>query len=128
MLALTHHVIVRVAASRVGHKDFVNYALLGDDLVIADAAVAMAYKAIVSDLGMKINNSKSLVSKTGFAEFAKRYFEDGKDLSPLPPKLASTLLSGLRNLPNVLRELVNRKGSSQLEGVLDDKRVKPRIL
>lgn len=72
MLALTHHVIVRMAATRVGYPGFTNYALLGDDIVIANEAVANAYHEIMTQvLGVEINLSKSLVSTNSF-EFAKR--------------------------------------------------------
>lgn len=72
MLALTHHVIVQVAAARVGKPLFQSYALLGDDIVIADEAVAKSYHMIMTQiLGVEINLSKSLVSNDSF-EFAKR--------------------------------------------------------
>jgi len=74
MMALTHHVIVQVAARRVGHKGYNRYALLGDDLVIADKSVADSYLVIAADLGVEINLSKSLISKAGVSEFAKRLF------------------------------------------------------
>jgi len=72
MLALTHHVIVQIAAIRVGKPRFSNYALLGDDIVIADTAVATSYHMIMTQaLGVDINLSKSLISNDSF-EFAKR--------------------------------------------------------
>jgi len=62
MLALTHHVIVQVAARRAGIGQwFSNYAILGDDIVIADPRVAPHYLNIMRDtLGVDINLSKSL--------------------------------------------------------------------
>jgi hypothetical protein len=72
MLALSHHVIVQIAAMRVGKPSFTSYALLGDDIVIADKAVAASYHMIMTQiLGVEINLSKSLVSSNSF-EFAKR--------------------------------------------------------
>jgi hypothetical protein len=49
MLALTHHYIVRVAASRVGISDFTHYAILGDDIVIANDNVALSYHSLVTE-------------------------------------------------------------------------------
>lgn len=72
MLALTHHVIVQVAARRAGFEKFEDYAILGDDIVIANGAVAKIYLQIIKDLGVDVNLSKSLVSKDSVAEFAKR--------------------------------------------------------
>lgn len=46
---------------------FTQYALLGDDIVIADEAVALEYKRIV---GVKISESKSLISDNGSIELA----------------------------------------------------------
>lgn len=128
MLALTHHVMVNVAARRVGKTNFKAYALLGDDLVIADRAVADAYLVIAKDLGIEINLFKSLVSETAVSEFAKRLFSESGDLSPLPPKLVLSLLRGLRNLPNVIRDMVSRGLSVQTEVLLRDATVKPNVL
>jgi len=49
MLALTHHYIVRIAARRVGIKNFNHYAVLGDDVVICNDLVAHAYHALVTE-------------------------------------------------------------------------------
>lgn len=128
MLALTHHVIVQVAARRVGKSNFSDYAVLGDDLVIADKAVADAYLVIAKDLGIEINLFKSLMSKTSVSEFAKRLFSEDGDLSPLPPKLLFSLLRGLRNLPAVVRDMVGRGLQAQTEVLLSDKAIKPQLL
>lgn len=131
MLALTHHVIVLIAARRVGRENFTGYALLGDDLVIADKEVADSYLVLARDLGVEINLSKSLVSKTGVSEFAKRIFWEGKDLSPIPPKLTMSLLQGLRNLPAVMQEMIKRGLSAQTEVLLESgkgTKIKSRIL
>jgi len=71
MLALTHHVVVRAAALSCGKSNFSDYALLGDDIVIRNDEVAIAYRQLMQDLGLEINMSKSVVS-SHFAEFAKR--------------------------------------------------------
>jgi hypothetical protein len=88
MLALTHHFLVQCAAWRAGHaKDrlFLDYAILGDDLVIADWKVARVYLEILDSLGVECGLHKSLLSPKGLAlEFAKRTFYLGKDVSPVP--------------------------------------------
>jgi hypothetical protein len=71
MLAITHHVIVRMAAMKVGLKGFSDYAVLGDDVVICNDDVAAQYLILMETLGLNINLSKSVQSKD-FAEFAKR--------------------------------------------------------
>jgi hypothetical protein len=128
MMALTHHVMVGIAARRAGMVGFTDYALLGDDLVIANEAVARSYQILAQDLGVEINLSKSLVSTCGVAEFAKRLFDRGKDLSPLPPKLIASLLWGKRNLPDVLRDMSERGLSAQTIGILQDKGLKVSLI
>jgi hypothetical protein len=74
LMALTHHLIVRVAAIRSGYfSPFTNYVLLGDDLVIADAKVALEYRKLCGELQMPISESKTHESEKIF-EFAKRWF------------------------------------------------------
>lgn len=88
MLALTHHFVVALAAARVGYVmgTFRNYAVLGDDIVISDGRVAGAYLQLMADLGVEIGLAKSLVSRNGVLEFAKRFLVRGKDVSPVPLK------------------------------------------
>lgn len=88
MLALTHHVLVAHAALRVGIPIglFSDYAILGDDIVIANGAVARSYLNLMSEIGVGIGLSKSLVSRKCTLEFAKRFFVDGKDCSAISIK------------------------------------------
>nr|QDH88581.1 MAG: RNA-dependent RNA polymerase [Mitovirus sp.] len=97
MLAFSHHVIVQLAALRAGWTTwFPHYALLGDDLVIADEAVAGHYQVLMRHLGVPINLSKSIISETGMVEFAKRWVSGTRgELSAVGPGL---LLAVLRNL------------------------------
>lgn len=75
-----------VCAERVyPGRVFMDYAVLGDDVLIADKAVALLYSQMVVDLGVSISLSKSLISSSGCAEFAKRFLVNGlrDDLSPI---------------------------------------------
>jgi hypothetical protein len=81
--ALTHHTVVQWAALNAGRQTvFTDYRLLGDDIVIADGEVAEAYEALMSLLDVGINRSKS-VHAVGGAEFAKRSFAGGTELTGL---------------------------------------------
>lgn len=94
MLALTHHVIVKYAAIKAEIKyDFRNYAVLGDDIVIAEDNVAREYLKIMTDLGIEINLTKSLQSNL-FCEFAKRWVGPTVDITPIGPGL---ILNACRN-------------------------------
>jgi hypothetical protein len=83
MMAFCHHIIVKIAASRVGISDFRDYSLLGDDIVIGDSLVAKSYENIMSNLGLVINPHKSLVSTIGVCEFAKRLVSQDGEFTPL---------------------------------------------
>jgi len=108
MLAVTHHVIVQLAANRVGKKDFSYYALLGDDIVIADDSVASSYFSIMTEiLGVDINVSKSLISDN-YIEFAKRLVSVSGELTPIGPKNLLILLRSPLGLVSVLRDAISK--------------------
>jgi len=108
MLALTHHVLVRVAANRVGLPNFDHYALLGDDVVIANEEVAKAYHQLMTvTLGVEINLSKSLISSHSF-EFAKRLITKEGEVSPVGAKNLLVALKSLKGIPSVLQDLINK--------------------
>jgi len=108
MLALTHHTIVRIAANRVGLPDFSHYALLGDDIVIANNAVAKSYHHIMTKvLGVEINLAKSMVSLAAF-EFAKRIITLEGEVSPVGPKNLLVGLKTMKGIPSILLDLVNK--------------------
>lgn len=86
LFALTHHLLVWCAAEQVyPGKRFDKYAILGDDIVIADSKVAQVYKTALASLQVKISESQSLISHSGAAEFAKRFLMSSK-LSPVTRK------------------------------------------
>jgi hypothetical protein len=85
MLAMTHHAIVQLAASRAnpGRSGwFMDYALLGDDIVIANKAVAKEYLEIMDCIGVEVGLAKSLISPTCSLEFAKRTWIKGRQATP----------------------------------------------
>lgn len=115
MLALTHHVVVRYAANQVGIPNFSHYALLGDDIVIANTEVAKRYHEIMTVvLGVDINLSKSLVSEHSL-EFAKRLITTEGEVSPVGAKNLLVALKTLKGIPSVLLDLSN-KGKVFSEG------------
>lgn len=82
---LSHHLVVQYAAYELGLYPFKEYILLGDDIVIYNDSVAEKYKAIITDLGVDCSPSKSHVSENTY-EFAKRWFHNGIEVSPVPLK------------------------------------------
>jgi len=96
MLALVHHFLVHVAAARSGYVmgTFSAYAILGDDVVIANGRVARSYSQLMGEIGVEIGFAKSLVSRKGALEFAKRYFITGQDCSTVALReVAASILS-----------------------------------
>lgn len=119
MLALTHHFIVRLAANRIGISRFDHYALLGDDIVIANEAVAKSYHHIMVEiLGVSINLSKSLVSQNSF-EFAKRLITTEGEVTPAGPANLLLALKSLNGVPSLLLDLV-QKGYQMTEETIDE--------
>jgi hypothetical protein len=108
MLALTHHVLVDVAAKRVGFNTFDDYAILGDDIVIANSAVAKSYHYIMTTiLGVQISDHKSLVSKDSF-EFAKQLIRGPDNLSPIGPKNILLSIKSMNGVLSLFVDMINK--------------------
>lgn len=85
--AVSHHVVVQLAARQAGVDGlFTGYALLGDDIVIFDPDVATEYRDFMDWLHVDINMDKSVVG-AGLAEFAKRVFYEGHEVTGVPSRL-----------------------------------------
>nr|QXN75379.1 MAG: RNA-dependent RNA polymerase [Grapevine-associated mitovirus 4] len=99
MLAYTHHFIIQVAAWEVGYRHdrlFTKYAVLGDDVVIADWKVARRYLKLLEDIGVECGLHKSILSHKGIGiEFAKSTFIDGTNVSPISLKELQVSLQDL---------------------------------
>jgi hypothetical protein len=109
-MAFTHHFLVQWAAYNVRHSirisadsDFSEfsktiklsdvtkgedtitmfkaYVVLGDDVVIADSAVAESYKRLLLSLDMPVSEAKTHVSTDSY-EFAKRWVMFRKEVTP----------------------------------------------
>jgi len=70
-LALLHHALVQFSAikAKVIHRNhwFQDYALLGDDIVIANNDVAREYQLVLTRIGVECGIHKSLISPRGLA-------------------------------------------------------------
>jgi hypothetical protein len=142
MLALTHHAMVQWAAKLEGFEGWFDlYAVLGDDIVIANDRVAKKYVQICGWFGVEIGLAKSLISTGHTCEFAKKLFFKGEDCSGLPLKfwaasqinmsVVSMLLAWYphRSLANFVRAIgVGFKGSSSLDKTWDTLPRRLRVL
>ncbi|KAL0283772.1 UNVERIFIED_CONTAM: putative mitochondrial protein [Sesamum radiatum] len=89
---------------------FKKYAVLGDDVVIADAKVASVYKSVLQRLGVAVSLPKSLISNSGCIEFAKKFMVNGvsEDLSPISIRCLSNYYhpNGLMAIRNKYSERI----------------------
>jgi hypothetical protein len=96
MFSLAHHCLVQLAAYRAGRTGFFElYALLGDDLVIADKAVAEQYQKLCAVFGVEIGLAKSMISRNRSLEFAKVVYFAGDPVLAFPWTLWSVSQSSL---------------------------------
>jgi hypothetical protein len=66
------------------NKLFTFYAILGDDLVLADKKVMEEYLRLLDEMGVKCGLHKSILSPKGIGlEFAKNTFSHGVNVSPV---------------------------------------------
>jgi hypothetical protein len=94
-LAVLHHLVIQYAAYRVllrlgnrpenwrpGPLPFMDYLILGDDMVVACPEVAEEYKNVCANFGISLSLYKSFVSSKGFMNFASQSVIDGHNVSP----------------------------------------------
>lgn len=111
VFSLTHHVLVRYCAWRCSLDPFTFnlYMVLGDDVTIFHKKVSKYYYWMLTVvLGVKVSEFKSIVStrKSGLiAEFAKRNFANGYEVSPITP---SMLVAARSSDPTLIRDIIER--------------------
>jgi len=84
------------------------YVVLGDDVLVGDAALAWAYRSRLESLGVEVSVEKTLISQRGF-EFAKRYFLDGREVTPFP---VSAVVDTWRMIPLLVSALYGERRRS----------------
>nr|UUW21462.1 MAG: RNA-dependent RNA polymerase [Guiyang mito-like virus 19] len=127
MLAVTHHVIVRIAAMKAGISNFSSYLVLGDDIMIADSEVAKYYLQIMQVLGVDINLTKSIISKD-LIEFAKLYISPGLcDISPIGSGLIVQSMRDKSSLLSLVNEAMKRNLITWYE-IIQNIRKSPKVL
>lgn len=96
---ISHHVIINYAK-----KDKSFYAVIGDDMVLHKRRAAEKYLELLRIFGVEYSAEKSLTPSNicNSAEIAKRYFRNGIEISPIPPRV---LLESTKNLEGFLEFL-----------------------
>jgi len=110
IFAYSHHLVVREAARLVNVKD-PPYFLLGDDIVIKGRLVAEQYHLIMKSLGVDISETKTISGC--HAEFAKRIFSQGIEISPTPVKLLLALQRDPFLIKETFEELYHRSSNKE---------------
>jgi hypothetical protein len=116
-LATVHHFIVQYCAWRTGlNGPFIQYAVLGDDIAIWNKAVAEEYQKMMTVLDVSISKAKSYIPSSDGpykAEFAKRIFYNGQELSGISPSVLKQGLKSIWAMPELITFLV-RHGFSEM--------------
>uniref|UniRef100_A0A2V0RNP5 RdRp n=1 Tax=viral metagenome TaxID=1070528 RepID=A0A2V0RNP5_9ZZZZ len=99
MFALTHHLILQYCFFKVYNRIqwFNEYALLGDDVVIWNKAVAEFYFQFMNDIGVDINLQKSFINLVNSGEFAKRHFAHGQNISGFGFQMVEQALASINS-------------------------------
>jgi len=113
VFTVTHHVLIHYCAFKERAKaPFQEYAVLGDDVAIWKKAVAIRYKALLEKLDVSINLDKSFSPpnddqnvKFCVAEFAKRVYVRGEEITALSPDIQNSSWSSWWNIPEFLQYL-----------------------
>lgn len=110
-IAITHHLLILLSAHRCGLYNFKDYAVLGDDVVIADERVAFAYKDIIESIGLDIRLPKTIspVGEYVPMEFASKLVFNGVNISPLP--IGLLINGGMQGLLEFLTRTYNHCSS-----------------
>ena len=108
--ALTHHVIVRMCALRLGLTNFEDYVIIGDDVTIFNTEVAREYRLFLDRMNINISEGKSLQSggSPSSAEIAKRLFKNGEELSPIPHDAIESAIENHLLFPNLMKLCLDR--------------------
>lgn len=98
LFSLSHHFIVWLSAEKVdpGHV-FRDYAVLGDDYIIADKLVAPVYAEYVERLGVDVSYAKSIISVDRVCRETSSGWTGERPKSYLSP-LTYSLLSSVRTI------------------------------
>jgi hypothetical protein len=94
VFTLCHHIIVKYCARLCGYKQFDNYIILGDDIVIKDDKVSKKYFEVMNLIDVQTSENKTHKSLTTY-EFAKRWIRNGEEISPIP---ISGIIDNISNL------------------------------
>lgn len=114
--AVAHHYLIYYCCKEVG-KDWrtLPYALLGDDIVIADKEVGEYYRRLIKEIGVDYSPTKTYISSQ-FLEFAKRLVWKGQEITPFPISALSESLQRYYIFVHTMME-VEKRGWVTIDGI-----------
>jgi hypothetical protein len=113
--SLTHHMVVQWSAIRAGiPAPFLDYRLLGDDIVIRNNRVAEEYSTLMALLGVEISPAKTIISNDSF-EFAKRFFLHEEEVTGYPIAGMVQTVNRWSELAQVMAEATKRGYPSPMD-------------
>lgn len=118
-MAILHHILVLFSSFLAGKTtlwtilDFIDYLVLGDDVVIADAQVAQAYVRLCNRLHIPIGLAKSHISALGMFNFANQTFVNHVNVSPVSMKEELNAKGLLARIAFIMR--MSRRGWKDME-------------
>jgi hypothetical protein len=124
-MAVLHHYLVRLRAYKaLGTKTFLDYIILGDDVVIFNSVVAKEYAKLITLIGVQISKTKTVSPSRDAdlvsSEFASKLVVNGIDISPLPIGLFNQgdLIRTLRFHLRILERAYRLGGAALSESLL----------
>jgi hypothetical protein len=105
--ALAHHTVMRAAYKKVNQK--MEYYLLGDDMVARNSKAIDQYKKYLTLLGVEFSTTKGLEGNS--AEFAKRIFNRGFEVSPIPMRFINSTLKDKYLIGELVTQIVEKSSS-----------------
>lgn len=103
VFAYTHHAFMEWCAEKSkGKSTKYKYIILGDDNIQTEKEVSSLYRKSMVKIGVPLSLSKSTNSESSKAEFAKRLFSNGEEITGIP----ATTLKHIRKSPELVIDLV----------------------
>ena len=115
--ALSHHVLVHLAAWRLGDysvrrqisvQPWDVYGICGDDVFIRYSSLSDVYSSLMGQCNVKVNNQKSFIAEPGglrIGEFVKRNAWRGYEISALSPNLITGAFMDYSNAYQLMSKL-----------------------
>lgn len=105
LTTLCHHLVMYYACRILKIKfSTAEYVMLGDDIVVWKDSLAVRYESIISSLGVRFSDRKTIRGKYLFS-FAKQLFTPNGELSPVSYLLWEQSMTNVTSLIDLIRNI-----------------------